>query len=179
MRNFPEVSSKSLRKFTARGFPSFRSALLTRCDDVCHRSFQYIDDEEGYLKNYPKCLKERESVYTYENKILALRGKKEQEAGELSGSLSMDTVSCVISQATLSTKINDNICCFICKKSSDFKGKHILVLVSSYDMQISIHQKAKELDDESILMKIEGHGDFTVDMIAKDFKYHRLCMNAF
>lgn len=75
--------------------------------------------------------------------------------------------------------IDAKTCCFLCEKSRNPKDRHILVLLSSFDMQHSIHQKAKELGDESILMKIEGHGDSTVDMIANDFRYHRLCMTRF
>lgn len=76
------ASTKPLRKLTARGFPSFRSALLTRQDDVYHRLSQYIDDEEDFLKNDPKCHKECKSVYTDRNKLEALKGRQEQEAGD-------------------------------------------------------------------------------------------------
>ena len=86
----------------------------------------------------------------------------------------MNKSGCVASRTTLPTTLDAKTCCFICGKSRDPKGKHVLVLVSSFDMQHSVHKKAKELGDESILVKIEGHGDSTVDMIAKDFRYHRL-----
>ena len=90
----------------------------------------------------------------------------------------MNKSGCVTSRKTLPTALDAKTCCFICGKRCHPKGKHALVLVSSFDMQYS-HKKAKELGDESILVKMEGHGDSTVDMITKDFRYYRLCMTCF
>ena len=45
--------------------------------------------------------------------------------------------------------------------------------------QKSIHKKAKELNDEEVLLKIIGHGDQCIDLIAHGFRYLRRCMNEF
>ena len=105
-------------KQTARGFPSFRSALLTRPVDVYHRLSRYIDDEENFLKNDPKCHKECKSVYTDRNKIGSLKGRQEQGA-QPSNSFSLNKSGCVISRTTLPTTLDAKTCCFICGKSRD------------------------------------------------------------
>ena len=39
--------------------------------------------------------------------------------------------------------------------------------------------KAKALCDEALLTKIQGYGNEVIDMIANDFRYHKLCMDKF
>jgi len=55
--------------------------------------------------------------------------------------------------------------------------KKNLVLVSSKDRQTKIFPKAKELNDRSMMMKVGV--DAPVDMIAMDFRYHRICMTTY
>jgi hypothetical protein len=69
--------------------------------------------------------------------------------------------------------------CFLCERERDTKGDRTLTLVSRVDRQKSIHDKAKGLRDEAVLLKIEGHGDYCLDLIANDFRYHLRCMNNF
>ena len=69
--------------------------------------------------------------------------------------------------------------CFICEKERDGKGNRSLISVTTIDRQRSIHKKAKELEDEIVLVKIMGHGDKCIDMIANNFCYHIWCMNRF
>lgn len=69
--------------------------------------------------------------------------------------------------------------CFLCEKKRDSKGVWELLLVRSNDKQKEIHKKAKELHDNDVLLKIEGFGDTCIDMLAKDFRYHKSCMTKF
>ena len=52
-------------------------------------------------------------------------------------------------------------------------------MVTTKDRQISLRQKARELDDDALLTRIQGYGDDSVDMIAYDVRYHRSCMNRY
>ena len=52
-------------------------------------------------------------------------------------------------------------------------------MVTTKDRQISLRQKARELDDDALLIWIQGYGDESVDTIAYDVRYHRICMNRY
>lgn len=52
-------------------------------------------------------------------------------------------------------------------------------MVSTVDKQRSIHEKAKQLNYEAVLLRIGGHGDQCLDLIANDFRYHLRCVNKF
>ena len=68
---------------------------------------------------------------------------------------------------------------FVCNKKRDPKGNWQLTLVSTETRQQAIHEKAKYLNDEELLVKIQGHGNQAIDMIAADFRYHKSCMDNF
>ena len=46
--------------------------------------------------------------------------------------------------------------CFLCEKERDSKGDRLLTLVSTADRQRSIHEKAKQLNVEAVLLRIGG-----------------------
>ena len=54
-----------------------------------------------------------------------------------------------------------------------------MFLVATHQRQESIHEKAKELNDDLMLYKIQGHGNDHIDMIAANFRYHKSCMDSF
>lgn len=62
-------------------------------------------------------------------------------------------------------------CCFLCDRTRDSKGNKQLVLIAMEHRQQSGQNKARELNDNTILTKI--------DKIAADFEYHRSCMTRF
>ena len=70
-------------------------------------------------------------------------------------------------------------CCFLCNKKRDPNGNWQLTLVSTETRQQAIHKKAKYLNDEELLVKIQGHRNQAIDMIAADFRYHKSCMDNF
>lgn len=67
--------------------------------------------------------------------------------------------------------------CFLCEKERDSKGDRKLTLIATKERQDKVHKKAKELQDEALLRKIEGFGDDHIDFVAYDFRYHTRCMN--
>lgn len=69
--------------------------------------------------------------------------------------------------------------CLLCEKDRDGLGDRTLVSVVTVERQLSIHNKAKELNEEAVLLKIMGHGEKCLDLIANDFRYHRKCLNRF
>ena len=70
--------------------------------------------------------------------------------------------------------------CYLCEKERDSKGDRTLILnVSTVERQKSIHEKAKEVNNQAVLHKICGFGDQCLDFIANDFRYHLRCMNKF
>jgi hypothetical protein len=36
--------------------------------------------------------------------------------------------------------------------------------------------KSKELQEDAILLKIQGYGESLIDMVCADFRYHKSCM---
>ena len=55
----------------------------------------------------------------------------------------------------------------------------MLTLVSTVDRQRSIHEKAKQMNGEAVLIRIGGHGDQCLDLRANDFRYHLRCTSKF
>ena len=55
----------------------------------------------------------------------------------------------------------------------DSRGERNLLAIATPDgREKAVHQKAKDLNDEAMLLKIEGHGDTCIDMVANKFHYH-------
>ncbi|GFR98062.1 hypothetical protein ElyMa_004491600 [Elysia marginata] len=72
--------------------------------------------------------------------------------------------------------------CFLCERERTTYSKkrdRNLILVSTIDRQRSIHEKAKQLQDVSVLTKVQGFGSECIDMVANDFRYHRSFMADF
>ena len=65
------------------------------------------------------------------------------------------------------------------KRERDRNDDGKLIKIATGDRQISIWNKAKELNDEKMLHLIQGNGTECVDMIANDFQYHKLCLTQF
>ena len=75
--------------------------------------------------------------------------------------------------------IDFKTCCFLCGKKRDPRGNWQLTLVASKTSQQAIHEKAKYLNDKELFVKIQGHGDQPIDMIAADFRYNKSFMDSF
>ena len=65
------------------------------------------------------------------------------------------------------------------QQKGDPRGNWQLTLVSTETRQQAIHEKAKYLNNKELLVKIQGLGNQTIDMIAADFRYHKSCMDNF
>ena len=61
--------------------------------------------------------------------------------------------------------------CFLCEKQSDSKGVWNIFLVATNQRQDKIHKKAKEIQDDVLLRKIEVHGESCLDMVVADLRY--------
>ncbi len=68
--------------------------------------------------------------------------------------------------------------CVICEKVYGHVGKKPTSKVVTHDRARSLMEKAKELNDNGLLLRI-CHGDSPVDMVAEDICYHRECMNKY
>jgi len=69
--------------------------------------------------------------------------------------------------------------CFIRKTERDSKGERQLILVATEQWQRAIYWKAVTLQDQAMLLKIQGMGNEPIDMIAADFRYHKSCLDKF
>ena len=109
--------------------------------------------------------------------ILAKRKRTEgcdSSAGDVSASSSFQLRSVSASGSTMAGKsieYNKSVC-FICEKERDSRGERNLLAIATPDgREKAVHQKAKDLNDEAMLLKIEGHGDTCIDMVANNFHY--------
>ncbi len=66
--------------------------------------------------------------------------------------------------------INFKTVCFHCEKARGPYSDRKLIKVAYDGRQEKVFQKAKELNDESMLYKIEGFGNNCADLVAKDFR---------
>ena len=171
------VLSDPLLSLTPKGLPTFIEALLERKDHVYERLLCAIKIESEFLSLKPKYHKRCKSVYTDRNKIKRSRNNSNSEEG---GIVNNDTfapsMSHVSTRARLPTAFDARTCCFLCEKAWDTKGDHQLIPVETTKRQLSIQNKAKELEHETILTKISGYGDAPMDLIAAGFRYHKIIM---
>ena len=52
-------------------------------------------------------------------------------------------------------------------------------MVKTKEWQFSLQQKAKDLNDEALFLRIQGFGDTTIDMVTYNVCYHRILMNRY
>lgn len=67
--------------------------------------------------------------------------------------------------------------CIICGKArlSGKKKHEKMVTVMTNEVQCSIYKSANDVNDETILRRIQGDGVCSIDMIAYEVRYHRSC----
>ena len=145
---------------------SFRHAMEQRKDNVCDRLWILVQDDETFLSNVPVCHRGCKSAYTHKKELQQLGIKKVKT-----------NIPSTSSQTRFALDFKRN--CFICEKSRDAKGQRNMFLVATHQRQESIHEKAKELNDDLMLSKIQGHGNDHKDMITANFCYHKSCMDSF
>ena len=154
-----------IRMLTKVGLNTFRNAVQTRHDDVYDRIWEDIQDE-SFLAKKPVCHQNCRAVYTLKRSVDALEpstSKKPKDDGE--------------ARRPSRQSIDYKSVCFLCEKERDSKGDRKLTLIATKERQDKVHKKAKELQDEALLRKIEGFGDAHIDFVAYDFRYHTKCMN--
>ena len=159
-----------LYNLTKRGFTTFKKAVEIRKDGVYSRVWDDLQNEDQFLSKKPLCHEKCRSSYTLKRTLDNLVSAKllRAEQGE---------TSC--QQKCRRSSTDYKAVCFLCERERDSKGDRELTLVTTVNRQNSIHSKAKELRDESVLLKIQGHGYNCLDLIANDFRYHLRCMNNF
>ena len=165
-----KTSSDQLNKLTARGLETFRYAMKQRKDSVFYRLHSEIGDQESFLSKSPVCHRSCRSVYTHKKELETFVAKKAKLEGNPS--------TCSYSRRE-SLGIDYKTNCFICEKQRDSKGTWALVVIATKQRQEAVYLKAKLLDDDKMLMKIQGYGDEPADMIAADFRYHKSCMDIY
>lgn len=155
-------------KLTGRGFGTFKDAIETRKDCVYNRLWNDLQCTEEFLARKPVIHRNCRSDYTHKTNLAAKRLRTESTTGE--------TPLRTSRKSTIDLKS----VCFLCDKEHDGKGDRSLICITTVERQRSIHDKAKELNDETVLLKIMGHGDkLCLDRMANDFRYHLRCMNRF
>ena len=152
---------------TARGVDTLKSAMQQRRDDVYERLWSCIEDVDYFLSLSPIYHTSCKNGYTHKKELAPKKSK----------TADLDSVSC--STTGSRTNFDYKSVCFLCDKLRDRKGGRQLTLVSTTERQHSIHMKAKSLCDEALLTKIQVYGTEVIDMIANDFRYHKLCMDKF
>ena len=54
-----------------------------------------------------------------------------------------------------------------------------MIVIAPKQRQEAVYLKAKLLDDDKMLMKIQGYEDSPADMIVADFRCHKSCMDIY
>ena len=165
-----ETSNDQLYKLTSRGIETFINAMEQRRGGVFDRLHSLVGDRENFLSNSPLCHRSCRSAYTHKKGLETFCTKKAR--------LDNNTPSTSRSRRE-SQQLDFKKNCFICEKARDSRGSWNLVVLATTQRQQTMHLKAKSLNDEKMLMKIEGYGDEPVDMIAADFRYHKSCMDRY
>ena len=159
-------------KLTKRGLATFKNVVKSKNYDVYRSLWEDLQDTNTFLSKHPVYYEKCRSVYTHkrelDNLVSAKLLKVDHELGE----------SSVEGRGKRSSTDLKSVC-FLCKKERDSKWDRLLTLVSTVYRQRSIHEKAKQLNDEAVLVRIGGHGDQCLDLIASDFWYHLRCMSKF
>jgi hypothetical protein len=73
----------------------------------------------------------------------------------------------------------DDSHCVICSKEYDRFGKKASAKVSTDQRQSNLMKLAQERNDTELLLKIQGYGTQSSDMVAANVCYHRSCMNKY
>lgn len=160
-----ESSSETVQKLTRQGHPTLLGAVSLKFDEISNLLKKEITNEDNFMARNPVYHARCQRKYT-------IQYYKSEE--------NVDSVERKENPSRRSQKQHElkNLC-FICEKDRDSKGNRKLVLVSSFSRQNEIWKKAKNLHDVKMLAKIEGFGDCCIDMIAKDFKYHYICITRY
>ena len=172
-------STETLNNLTVRGVASFVNAIKAHEGEDIHKRLSshstgnavidLLDDSnrETLLTLNPRYHVSCRNFYVYQK-----RGVKQQKVDQ-------PDVSKEPSRKRRSQPVDMKRNCFLCEKQSDSKGVWNTCLVATKERQEMIHRKAKEIQDDVILTKIEGHGESCLDMVAADFRYHKSCIKAF
>ena len=165
-----ESGNHDLNSLTKNGFETFKNALRITKDDVHDRMLSEVENIDVFLEKKPLCHRNCRSRYTHKKELekYAFKRMKMEDEDETSLSASeMKTTS------RSGQPIDFKTCFFLCNKKRDPKGNWQPTLVSTETRQQAIYEKAKYLNDEELLVKIQGHGNQAIDMIAADFRYHK------
>ena len=153
-----------LNNLTKRGLGNFIAALHRRKDSVFDRLHLLIEDEDAFLSKKPLLHRTCRSTYTYRYEVRTSHEGTDDENASTSTSKKRKS-------------IDFKDVCFICEKQRDKKKNYKLILVASVERQRSFYEQALRLEDQDMLLKIQGLGNECIDMIAADFRYHASCMD--
>ena len=170
-----DSGNHDLNYLTKNGIETFKNALRIRKDEVHDRMLSDVDNNDVFLEK-PLSHRNCRSRYTHKKELEKYAFKRMKMEDEDATSLSASEMK---TTSRSGQPIDFKTCCFLCNKKCDPKGNWQLTLVSTETRQQAIHEKAKYLNDEELLVKIQWHGNQTIDMIAADFRYHKSCMDNF
>ena len=157
------------------GIETFKNALRIRKDEVRDKMSE-IENIDVSFEKKPLCHRNCRTRYTHKKELEKYAFKRMKMENEDETSLSASEMK---TTSRAGQPIDFKTFCFLCNKKRDPKGNWQLTLASTETRQQAIHEKAKYLSDEELLVKIQGHGNQTIDMIATDFRYHESCMDNF
>ena len=101
----------------------------------------------------------------------SIRKKIKEEESQTKKTQKPVTRSSNILPQTSSSGVYDQVCIFCNKKDKKFKGtKQKLIQASSTAIQESINRQAKLLNDNEMLLKVQGQ-----DFVSKEVLYHQIC----
>lgn len=164
-------SDDDLHNLTNKVYDTFFNAAKVRQDDVYERLSSCIHDKDSFIGKGPKCHRSCRSRYTHKRDLELVAKPQKRSKQEETAIKPMQKEGRV--------NIDYKSCCFICEKARDKKGERNLILVATDQRQRSIYCKALELQDDKMLLKIQGLGNKPLDMVAADIRYHKSCLDKF
>jgi len=168
-----------LQNLTDKGYPALLYAVTNRKDEVSFRLENELEPRHDFLKKNPVCHSKCRSKYTNRKTVDQKKSKfaKQEDSSAEAGCSTEPDRGAPITRSSTPQPINYKEECFICGRERTTKGDRSLLLVSTMDRQTSVWDKANELRDEDMLLKLRGSNNNCIDMVAGDFQYHKTCMN--
>lgn len=165
---------------TKQSIVTLKTATNARQDEVWERLSADLESETFIEDNKPKWHPKCRNIYLLKSSYERAE-KKRTDGSRNQSMITEDRITPRESSQTrrsMFPKFDSKTQCVICCKTYH-DHKKPTSLVTTNDRQNSLHRKAKELDDQALLTRIQGFGDQAIDMVAYDVCYHRVCMNRY
>ena len=155
-------------------------AVESRSDDVAIRLSSEIADKSVFLSKKPQCHKSCKGNYSSSKSVAQKQRKTLNRQDSNSSTSSVDSECSTRYRSSVGrSSVNFRTECFICERARSKEGDRNLSVIEMQGRQKCVWEKAKALNDEAMLHKIQGFGEDVCDMVACAFRYHNKCMNRY